>query len=156
MLRPALLLSLPLIVALAGCSIDDPAPPVPAADSETQVRSAFETYNTAITDEDWPAACGQLAPESIDKLKANLARIDGGAPSGNCPATLGRLAAVTEKTGERDAIGQVVRTARVKEVKVTGDAAIIDWAGKVRGKEVPVSQSARRVGGAWKLVDVSE
>ena len=150
------LLSLPLIAALAGCSIEDPAPPVPAADAETQVRSAFETYNTAITKEDWPGACGQLAPETIDKLKANLARIAGDAPSRSCPETLGGLAAAAEKAGQRDPIVQVVRTARVKQVEVDGDAAMIDWAGKVRGKEVPVSQSARRVDGAWKLVDVSE
>ena len=153
MRRLALLLLPLVIVALAGCSIEDPGP---AADPETQVRSAFESYNTAITQEDWPGACAQLAPETIDKLKANLARIAGGAPSGTCPATLGRLAEATERTGERDPIEEVVRTARVKSVKVTGAAASIDWTGKARGKEVPVTQSARRVDGAWKLVDVSD
>ena len=47
-------------------------------------------------------------------------------------------------------------TAEVDSIKVSGeDSATIDWHATVQGKETPVSQSARKIDGEWKLVDVT-
>ncbi len=51
---------------------------------------------------------------------------------------------------------ELYATAEVDSVKVSGeDAATLDWHATVQGKETPVSQSARKIDGEWKLVDVT-
>jgi len=134
-------------VAVPGCGGGDEASP------EAQVRAVFGEYNAALADGDYGAACERLAPETVAKLDQNAARLGIGT-GGGCAATLERVVDRAAAQGEIR-LDEVAETARVKQVTVTGDAAVIEWSAVYDGRRVPISQSARRVDGSWKLVDVS-
>ena len=127
----------------------------PAADPEREIRRVFADYNATIRDRRFAAGCLYLAPETVEKLRANLRKLTGSAPEG-CEASLTVLYAQILKSSKAErTLDATIRTARIEDVKVTGDAAIIDWSTAPTGKREPISQSARRIDGEWKLVDVT-
>ena len=89
LLAPVLLVCL----AFAGCGGDDkkPAAATPAATQaateapteasssgsgdEAEVTSMFNAYLKSLVDRDWDAACSHLAPETTEKLKANIKQL---------------------------------------------------------------------------------
>lgn len=127
----------------------------PEGDAERQVERVFEEYNAALVRGDYPAGCRYLAPETIAKLRANLEKLVGSAPEG-CEASLSALYEQLEEAPEQKRqLTEIARSARIDQLEVTGDSAIIDWSAMSAGKRVKISQSARLVDGEWKLVDVS-
>ena len=45
------------------------------SDAEAEVREMFTDYTKALAARDWDEACEHLAPETTDKLKANVAQL---------------------------------------------------------------------------------
>ncbi len=129
------------------------AKPPAGGSAEQQVRQVFEDYTAALGSDDYGTACKYLAPETIAKLEQNVEKLTGSA-SDDCEGNMRKLyGRVTGDAAKR--LDAVTRTARIDRITVTGDSAIVNWSAEYAGKRVPVSQSARRIGGDWKLVDVS-
>lgn len=167
-----------LVLVLAGCGKSGSTPPiadrtntgiVPPTTStatapsdpgsagerraERAIGRAFDDYNRALVARDYAGACRQLAPETVRKLYENL---KGRVP--NVPKDCDKqLALIYGSVGPtiRQRLEETSRTARLDRVVVDGDTATIDWTARPGGKRVRVTQTARRVGGAWRLVDVS-
>ena len=150
---------------LAGCGGDDeeqPAAPAksatPAAqDEEAAVREVFDSYMAALKAKDFDTACSHLAPETTAKLQENVKRLGVSDPPEKCPEILELIQETAEKQkGGKELFDELYSTAEIDSVKVAGaDSAIVDWHASVQGKKTPVSQSARKIDGEWKLVDVT-
>jgi hypothetical protein len=157
-------LALLICVALAGCGgggDEETAAPKPAAtpaaaDEEAAVREMFDSYQTALKERDFPAACERMAPETTAKLQENIQRLGVKNPPKECPEILEAIYGAADQAPEqKKLLEEIVDTATLDKIKVTGDAAVIDWHATVQGTRTPVSQSARKVDGEWKLVDVT-
>ena len=133
-----------------------PAATQSAADAEADVREAFTAYNAALEERDYDGACDRLAPETTAKLQQNLEKAGMKNPPDDCSEM---LAAIYKATGQdpsqKKVLDEVVKTAKIDSIKVTGDKAVINWNATVGGNKTPVSQSARRIDGEWKLIDVT-
>jgi hypothetical protein len=150
---------------LAGCGGDDEdqsAAPArsatPAAQNEeAAVREVFDSYMAALKAKDFDTACSKLAPETTAKLKENVKRLGVSDPPEECPEILGLVQDTAEKEeGGQKVLDELYDTAEVDSIKVSGaDSAIINWHASVQGNRTPVSQSARKIDGEWKLVDVT-
>ncbi len=146
---------------LAGCGggADEAATPVAtqsAADAETEVRAAFDGYNAALLERDFSGACEHLSPETTTKLQAKVKEAGMSNAPEECELLLGAIYQATDQDPKRKKLlDEVAKTAKVNGVVVTGDEAVIDWTATLQGEKTPVSQTARRIEGEWKLVDVT-
>ncbi len=158
------------VMLISGCGAEndkaagaDGAPSRPAtsgatpsaASDEQKLREVFGAYNAAVVEGDAAAACRYLAPESVEKLRANLKKILPSVPKDCEGSTRALYKALEQNPAEAQMLKTVSRTAKIEKLKIVGDSAILDWSARVEGKRVPVSQSARKINGSWKLVDVS-
>ena len=128
-----------------------------AQDDEAAVREVFDTYMAALKEKDFDTACSQLAPETTEKLQENVKKLGVSDPPETCPGNLELLQETAEKDeASKKVLEELYDSAEVDSIKVSGDdSATIDWHASVQGKETPVSQSARKIDGEWKLVDVT-
>jgi len=152
-------LALLTCAALAGCGggAEKPAATaIPAVDEEAQVRQVFNAYNAALAAQDWGKSCSYLAPETATKLRASVRKLGYTAVPKDCPRLLAATyRAVESRPGQKDLIRTVLKTAKIDGVDVTGDRAVIDWHADFAGTQRPVQQSARKIDGEWKLIDVT-
>lgn len=169
------LMPLVLLVSLAlfACGGDDePSEPAatktPAAQAteapaegdaggEEAVRAMFDAYTKALGDRDWETACAHLAPETTDKLKTNVAQlgVTEDAPE-DCEGLMDLLYDTIDKDPTaKKTIDDITKSAKVKQVKITGESASVSWSALVNGTETPVTQTARIIDGEWKLIDVN-
>ncbi len=164
-----------ICLALAGCGGDDakkdaastPAATQAATEAPSEVASSgsadegevtamFNAYLKSLVDRDWDAACSHLAPETTEKLKANIQQLGVTDVPDECAALMGRLYAQIDKDpNAKKTIDDIAGTAKVKSVKLDGEKASITWSAKVNGVDTPVTQSARMIDGEWKLIDVN-
>ena len=133
-----------------------PAEKQDPADAEAEIRETFDNYNEALADRDFDKACdglvagdhGQAARERQEARRHRPAR------------GLRRAAAKVYETIDKDPaqkklIDEIAKSAEIDKVTVTGDTATIDWSATANGQKTPISQTARRIDGEWKLVDVT-
>ena len=106
-------------------------------DAEAEIRETFDSYNDALADRDFDKACEGLAPETTAKLRENVKKLGVTDPPEDCGELLSKVYETIDK------------------VTVTGDTAKIDWSATANGQKTPISQTARRIDGEWKLVDVT-
>jgi hypothetical protein len=157
-----ILLALLIAGLLAGCGgggDEDAATPAAtqsAADAEADVRETFDEYNAALAERDYDDACDQLAPETVTKLRANVVKAGLKDAPGDCAELLKAIYATTDQDPtQKKTLDEVAKSAKIEKVTVNGDSAVIDWNATVQGKKTQVTQSARRIDGEWKLVDVT-
>jgi hypothetical protein len=125
-------------------------------EAEAEIRKVFESYNQALADRDWGAACEQLAPETTQKLRQNATTLGLKDLPEDCPGLLGTVYETADKDPQQKALlSEIVNSAKVDNVDVKGDTATIKWSANVQGQNTPISQTARRIDGEWKLVDVT-
>ncbi len=165
-------LVLVLALALFACGGSDvgpsePAPrgtpaaeatEVPAQDAggEEDVREMFTDYTEALGERDWEEACEHLAPETTDKLKANVAQLGLTDAPGDCVGLMGALyARIDQDPTAKKTIDDITQTAKVSKVTIEGETASVSWSAKVNGTDTPVTQTARIIDGEWKLIDVN-
>lgn len=147
--------TLALLAALAaGCGGDDDAPPPVPVDPavEREVRAVFDDYTRAMAAGDHAAACGHLAPRSVEALRVEAREF--GLSARECPALLDARRARAGEAG-REVLEEIARTVRVDgvfEAPEADDAVSIAWVAEIEGTETPVQQFAERVDGEWKLV----
>jgi hypothetical protein len=155
----ALLIAAALVGGCGGGDDDEAATPAAtqsAADAEGDVRETFGDYNAALAERDYDDACDQLAPETVTKLRANVEKAGLKDAPDDCPGLLKAIYATTDKDPtQKKTLDEVARSAKIDKVTVTGDTAVIDWNATVQGKKTQVTQTARRIDGDWKLVDVT-
>ncbi|MDA0172306.1 hypothetical protein OJ998_24600 [Solirubrobacter taibaiensis] len=127
-----------------------------SAGGEEEVREMFTDYTKALGDRDWEEACEHLAPETTDKLKANIAQLGLTDAPDDCVGLMGALYAQIDKDPTaKKTIDDITQTAKVSEVKIDGDTATVSWSAQVNGTDTPVTQTARIIDGEWKLIDVN-
>jgi hypothetical protein len=169
-------LVLVLALALFACGGDDEPAEQPAAtgtpaaestpapqqatgqesDAEEDVREMFTDYTEALGERDWEEACEHLAPETTDKLKANVAQLGLTDAPDDCQGLMGALYAQIDKDPTaKKTIDDITKTAKVSQVKIDGETASVSWSAKVNGTDTPVTQTARIIDGEWKLIDVN-
>jgi hypothetical protein len=155
----AALLIAGLFAGCGGGEKEDAATPAAtesAAEAEAGVRESFVTYNAALANRDYKTACGRLAPETVTKLRANVKAAGLTDAPADCEGLLGEIYASTDQDPkQKKALDEIVNSAEVDSVKVTGDTAVINWSATVGGTKTPISQTARRIDGEWKLIDVT-
>ena len=159
-----------LCLALAGCGGGDeekepaaPAATTPAAtatqaaaEGEEAVTAMFDQYTEALGARDWDKACQHLAPETAEKLEANIKQLGVTDPPSECPELMDMLYTQIDKDPTaKKTIDDITKTAKVQDVKITGEQASVTWSAKVNGVDTPVTQSARIIDGEWKLIDVN-
>jgi len=158
-------LALLVAVLLAGCGDGgdpkrDPAAretPTAAADPETAIREAFAAYNAALREHDFTGACAQLAPETVTQMRANVEKLGVKDPPDGCSDLLDLIYEAADKQPQqKQLLEEIVETAKIDKIKVTGDEAVIDWSATADGSRSEVSQTARRIDGEWKLVDTTD
>lgn len=126
------------------------------AGGEQDVREMFTEYTEALGERDWDQACEHLAPETTDKLKSNVAQLGLTDAPDDCQGLMGALYAQIDKDPTaKKTIDDITATAKVSEVKITGESASVTWSAKVNGTDTPVTQTARIIDGEWKLIDVN-
>ncbi len=146
---------------LAGCGggAEEVATPVATqsdADAKAEVRAAFDAYNAALLERDFPGACEHLAPETTAKLQAKVKEAGMSNAPEECELLLGAIYQSTDQDPKRKKLlDEVAKTAKVNDITVAGDTAVIDWTATLQGEKTPVTQSARRIDGEWMLVDVT-
>ncbi len=157
-----LLLALLIAGLLAGCGggggekAATPAATQSAGEAETSIRQTFETYNAALAERDYDGACGQLSPETVTKLRANVVKAGLKDAPEDCAGLLGAIYSAADRDPtQKKTLDEVAKTAKIDKITVTGDAAVINWNATVQGNNTKVTQSARRIDGEWKLVDVT-
>jgi hypothetical protein len=165
-------LVLVLALALFACGGSDGGPSEPAptgtpaaeateapaqdAGGEEDVREMFTDYTEALGERDWEEACEHLAPETTDKLKANVAQLGLTDAPDDCVGLMGALYARIDKDPTaKKTIDDITQTAKVSKVTIEGETASVSWSAKVNGTDTPVTQTARIIDGEWKLIDVN-
>jgi hypothetical protein len=133
----AVLLAAVLAVGAGACG----------ADPEAEIGEAFKGYYTALLTRDFPAACAYNTPEATQKLLASVATQ--GITAGSCEQA---LAAVFAEPGAADNADALARSAKIDDVAVDGDEAVVRWTATVEGEPLPGTWNMRRIDGAWKLV----
>ena len=154
---------------LAGCGGGDDDEPDPAARStstpvateaaegaETEIRETFDDYNKALVERDFDDACEQLAPETATKLRENVKTLGITDPPQECPDLLDLIYKTVDKEPEqKKLLEEIASSAKIDSVEVKGDTATINWSAQANGQKTSISQTARLIGGDWKLVDVT-
>jgi hypothetical protein len=151
-----------LVAALAGCGNPvagtptapyapppTPAPttppPDPAADRQA-IETVVHDYYRTLHDQDFTTACSYHAPETTSRLLADLhAR---GVEANTCEEGMTAVYAIPENAR---IIEQVGKNAKIDDVTVNGDQAVIKWTSKVNGKTGPGTTHLRRVDDRWLL-----
>jgi hypothetical protein len=155
----ALLVAAALLGGCGGGDDDDTAAPAKtqsAGDAEADVRETFQDYNDALAERDYDDACDQLAPETVTKLRANVVKAGLADAPENCSGLLKAIYTATDKDPtQKKTLDEVAKSAKIDKVTITGDNAVIDWNATVGGKTTKVTQTARRIEGEWKLIDVT-
>ena len=132
------------------------APVAEAGGEEGEVREMFADYTEALGDRDWDDACEHLAPETTDKLKSNVARLGLKNAPQDCEGLMDALYTQIDKDPTaKKTIDDITATAKVTDVKIDGESATVSWSAKVNGTDTPITQTARKIDGAWKLIDVN-
>jgi hypothetical protein len=163
-MKPARVLLVTLL--LAGCgggeeerepaARETPVATQSAAEAEADIRKTFEDYNAALAEREWADACEQLAPETTRKLRQNATTLGLKDLPEDCAGLLGRVYETADQDPQqKKLLAEIVDTAEVDSVDVKGQTATINWTAQVQGKKTPISQTARRIDGEWKLVDVT-
>jgi ketosteroid isomerase-like protein len=145
-----------LVAALAGCGTPvagtpapQPSPPPDPVADQRAVEDVFHQYYEALRVRDFARACSFNAPETTDQLLANLR--SRGVEAATCEEALTAVYAVP---GAAQVVDQIVSTATVDGVTVTGDTATVTWSSEFGGTRNTVSSELRREGDRWLLVDV--
>jgi len=126
------------------------------SDAEAEVRAMFTDYTKALAARDWDEACEHLAPETTDKLKANVTQLGLTDAPDDCEGLMDALYTQIDKDPTaKKTIDGITQTAKISSVKVAGDTATVSWSAKVNGTDTPVTQTARKIDGEWKLIDVN-
>ena len=82
----------------------------------------FTDYTKALGERDWDEACEHLAPETTDKLKANVAQLGLTDAPDDCVGLMGALYAQIDKDPTaKKTIDDITQTAKISAVKVDGD-----------------------------------
>lgn len=161
-----------LSLTLFACGGDDEptqasSTPAPAATEEaTQqaqsgggeegVRGMFTSYTKALGDRDWDEACAHLAPETTEKLQQNIKQLGIADAPTDCAGLMNTLYDTIDKDPTaKKTIDDITASAEVDKVTITGESASVSWSATVNGQDTPVTQSARIIDGAWKLIDVN-
>ena len=117
-------------------------------------RSTATTRRSA--ERDFDKACDGLAPETTAKLRENVKKLGVTDPPEDCGELLeNRLQDDRQGPRAEEADRRDRQAAEIDKVTVTGDTAKIDWSATANGQKTPISQTARRIDGEWKLVDVT-
>lgn len=165
-------LVLVLALALFACGGDGDEPAAPAATptpaateteataeasgEEGEVREMFADYTEALGERDWDDACEHLAPETTDKLKSNVAQLGLTDAPDDCQGLMAALyAQIDQDPTAKKTIDDITATATVREVRLDGETASVTWSAQVNGTDTPVTQTARKIDGEWKLIDVN-
>jgi hypothetical protein len=155
----ALLIAAALLGGCGGGDGDEAATPAAkqsAADAESEIRETFEAYNTALAGRDYDSACDRLSPETVTKLRANVVKAGLKDAPEDCPGLLEAIYSATDQDPtQKKTLDEVAKSAEIDKITVDGDTAVIDWNATVQGKKTQVTQTARRIDGEWKLVDVT-
>ena len=158
---PALL----VCVAFAGCgggetqedrdpAAREAATPGTRDDAQAELREVFDGYNDALEARDWDAACERMAPESISELRESVRVFRDATPPEECAKLWGELYAGAGEQLTKELIDDMVKTAELDSVTVTGDRATLNWHYYTdEGQRRAISQPARRIDGNWKLLD---
>ena len=116
----------------------------------------FDDYREALGARDWDEACAHLAPETTEKLQANIKQLGVTDPPDDCAELMDVLYTQIDKDPTaKKTIDDITKSAKVSEVKINGENASVSWSAKVNGVDTPVTQSARIIDGEWKLIDVN-
>lgn len=125
-------------------------------DAEAEIRETFDSYNDALADRDFDTACDGLAPETTAKLRENVKKLGVTDPPEDCGELLETVYETIDKDpAQKKLIDEIARSAEIDKITVTGEEAKIDWSAMANGQKTPISQTARRIDGEWKLVDVT-
>jgi hypothetical protein len=140
----------------AARSTSTPAATEAAEDAETEIRETFDDYNKALVERDFDDACEQLAPETATKLRENVKTLGVTDPPQECPDLLDLIYKTVDKEPEqKKLLEEIASSAKIDSVEVKGDTATINWSAQANGQKTSISQTARLIGGDWKLVDVT-
>jgi hypothetical protein len=123
--------------------------PSPIAKERKQVESVLNGLNAALTRRDYAQACGYLAPEVQQDLAEDVRK--GYGRIGSCEEAL----RMEDEEGDTlvDRYGEVFRKTKVTAVRVMrnrGEAMILCRT-TFYGKTYRRTQSARKLGGVWKI-----
>src|SRR4051812_32197800 len=125
-------------------------------DAEAQVRDVFNDYNKTLLARDFGKACGHLAPETTNKLRENIKSLGDKNPPKDCAKLLDELySAIDKQPDQKKLVEEILKSAKLDSVKVVGEKATVNWHATVQGQKRAISQTARKVDGEWKLVDVT-
>ena len=127
--------------------VTQPAPGNGTAEDRAAVETVFRTYLRAVADGDFATACALNAPETNQRLLAELARR--GTPAPTCEAAIATLYA---GSGVAQGAATIADTLSVERVDVDGDAATVAWSVEVSGRRPVVTNALRRVDGQWRLL----
>lgn len=116
-----------------------------------RVARMFEAYRVATLARDFETACALTAPETDRALVANLARIGVKVPG--CAAAF-RYVYLRPGGKEARLLDEISQSTRVSRITVTGTTARIRWSATAQGRRLTVTSAARRIAGAWQIVDV--
>ena len=159
------LLAAAVVLLLGACGGTDAAapassgtasvPPTPVTSAapqltgaEAEVADVFHGYYRALLARDFVTACRLNAPESRTAMLANIkAR---GIKASTCEEAFTKVYADQSAATLLD---RVANTAQVTSVTVNGDTADITWTSQVQGNRPTVTNTMRRIDGAWQLLD---
>lgn len=135
---------------------EEPAEKQDPADAEADIRETFDSYNEVLADRDFDKACDGLSPETTAKLRENVKKLGVTEPPEDCGDLLSKVYETIDKDpAQKKLIDEIAKSAEIDKITVTGDTAKIDWSAMANGQKTPISQTARRIDGEWKLVDVT-
>lgn len=152
---PRVLVCALLLAALTGCARDGGGGSGTTADASrpasgperAAVEQAFFGYYRALAGKKFAEACDLRAPESVELLLAQARAKD--------PAVDGCERALTvlyTPPNAGDLAAGIVKTAKVADVQLRGDEAVISWSGEVAKLPRTSADRLRRVAGDWKVL----
>ena len=116
----------------------------------------FTEYTEALGKRDWDEACTHLAPETTEKLQANIKQLGVTDPPSECTELMDMLYTQIDKDPTaKKTIDDITKTAKIKDVRSRASNATLSWSAQVNGTDTPVTQTARIIDGEWKLIDVN-
>lgn len=151
---PRVLLGALLLAALAGCAggagggsgtTADASRPA-SGPERAAIEQAFFGYYRALADRQFAVACGLRAPESIEVLLGKVRTTDPAV--NNCEQALTLLYAAPNAG---DLATGIVKTAKVSDVQLRGEEAVISWSGVVAKVPRTSADHLRNVAGSWKV-----